>query len=182
MLKSELMAPAAVAADEQPQSEQLAAKVSMALKAAAALQASITALGPGLLDQQVLNDVALEDLMQYLGLVDPPWAPAAAADSSGGCFANSSTSSVRGAPQNTWHLPPRAQKRLACIASCVAAVRLGRCIASCCMSCAWHCAVCHPQSGGLGGCTLVRDDTTSPIDLHARSWDLEGIILTHAWT
>jgi hypothetical protein len=119
MLKAELMAPAA--ADDSKQLDQLAAKRDMAAKAAACLQASIAALGPGSLDQQVLNDVAVEDLMQYLGLVNPPWAQAqvagqAAAAGGGGAAAGG------GGDEEGWHLPLRAQRRLACIASCVAAV------------------------------------------------------------
>jgi hypothetical protein len=121
MLKAELMAPAALEDTKQQQEQQLLnPKQDLATKAAASLQASVAALGPGLLDQQVLNDVAVEDLMQYLGLVNPPWgltnqATAAEGEAGGGA----------GGETEGWHLPARAQRRLACIASCVAAVSFG---------------------------------------------------------
>jgi hypothetical protein len=120
MLKSELMAPASV--DDSKTPDQLSAKQDMADKAAASLQASITALGPGLLDQSVLNDVAVEDLMQYLGLVNPPWARSSSGDGSAAVAAAEGGGSQE---QEGWHLPQRAQRRLACIANCVAAVRAG---------------------------------------------------------
>jgi hypothetical protein len=122
MLKAELMASAALEDTKQQQEQQLLnPKQDLAVKAAASLQASVAALGPGLLDQQVLNDVAVEDLMQYLGLVNPPWgvtnqAATAAEGEAGG---------AAGGEAEGWHLPARAQRRLACIASCVAAVSLG---------------------------------------------------------
>jgi hypothetical protein len=116
MLKSELMAPASV--DESKTPDQLSAKQEMADKAAASLQASLTALGPGLLDQSVLNDVAVEDLMQYLGLVNPPWAR-----KSGSSDRSAAAEGGGSQEHEGWHLPQRAQRRLACIASCVAAVR-----------------------------------------------------------
>lgn len=122
MLKSELMAPAAL--DDSNQLEQLPAKRDMAMRAAAALQHSTAALGPGLLDQQVLCDVAVEDLLQYLGLVNPPWVQAAAAAGGGG----SGGDADRQQQQESWHLPPRAQRRLACIATCVAAVSVQLCV------------------------------------------------------
>lgn len=115
MLKAEVMAPAAL--DNSKQLDQLAAKRDLAAKAAACLQASIAALGPGSLDQQVLNDVAVEDLMQYLGLVNPPWAQAQAAGQG-----TTGSGGGGGGDEEGWHLPLRAQRRLACIASCVAAV------------------------------------------------------------
>lgn len=114
MLKSELMAPAAV--DDTKQPEQLSAKQDMAAKATTCLQASIAALGPGLLDLQVLHDVAVEDLMQYLGLVNPPWARCGSGAGEG------AGEEAQAQEQEGWHLPQRAQRRLACIASCVAAV------------------------------------------------------------
>jgi hypothetical protein len=116
MLKAELMAPAAL--DDSKQLDQLTAKRDMAAKAAACLQASIAALGPGSLDQQVLNDVAVEDLMQYLGLVNPPWAQTP--QEAGQDTATGVGDGAGG--EEGWHLPLRAQRRLACIASCVAAV------------------------------------------------------------
>lgn len=126
MLKSELMAPAAL--DDSKQMEQLPAKCDMAAQAATALQHSTAALGPGLLDQQVLNDVAVEDLMQYLGLVDPPWAnPTAAGGGDAGVGGGASSTGAgvaagAASEQESWHLPAKAQRRLACIAACVAAV------------------------------------------------------------
>lgn len=124
MLKSELMAPAAAAEGDSLQLEQLPAKQALAAKAAACLQASTAALGPVLLDQQVLNDVAVEDLFQYLGLANPPWAQGSS--SSGGEEEGRSRGSAgddgAGGKQDGWSLPQRAQRRLACIASCVAAV------------------------------------------------------------
>lgn len=119
MLKSELMAPAA---SEGLLGDQLAAKHATAASAAAALQQTIAALGPGVLDAQVLNDVALEDLQQYLGLVNPPWA-------------QGQVEHTAAAEQEAWDLPDRAQKRLACIARIVASVGLEWCFSKqSCMS------------------------------------------------
>jgi hypothetical protein len=105
----------------------------MAAKAAVSLQASVAALGPGLLDWQVLNDVAVEDLLQYLGLTNPPWAAGKVGSSTGeggrapAAGAGGRTAGTAGQQeqeQDGWHLPLKAQRRLACIASCVAAVSL----------------------------------------------------------
>lgn len=106
MLKAELMAPAA--ADGLLQ-DQLAAKQAVAADAAAALQQAVAALGPGLLDSHVLCDVAVEDLQQYLGLVNPPW--------------SNVTDDESAAESAAWDLPEKAQRRLGCIARIVAAVR-----------------------------------------------------------
>ena len=58
MLKSELMAPAA--ADDTQLQDQLSTKQDFATQAAVALQHSIAALGPGLLDLQVQGWCAAE--------------------------------------------------------------------------------------------------------------------------
>jgi hypothetical protein len=108
MLKAELMAPAAA---DGLLPDQLTAKQNIAADAAVALQESTAALGPGLLDSQVLSDVAVEDLQQYLGLVNPPW---------------SNVTSDESAAAAAWDLPEKAQRRLACIARIVAAVRFQR--------------------------------------------------------
>lgn len=107
MLKAELMAPAAA---DGLLPDQLAAKHDVAADAAAALQQAVAALGPGQLDSHVLSDVAVEDLQQYLGLVNPPWSNVTSDDS---------------AAAAGWDLPEKAQRRLACIARIVAAVRYG---------------------------------------------------------
>jgi hypothetical protein len=108
MLKAELMVPAAA---DGLLPDQLTAKHTIAADAAAALQQTTAALGPGLLDSQVLSDVAVEDLQQYLGLVNPPW---------------SNITSDESAAAAAWDLPEKAQRRLACIARIVAAVRFER--------------------------------------------------------
>eukprot|EP00775_Hariotina_reticulata_P011150 gene11150-11302_t len=113
MLKAELMAPAAA---DGLLSEQQAAKSATAEAAAVALCKSVVALGPGLLDRHVLNDVIVEDLQQYLGLSDPPWAVAPTAS------AGVPTAVISAASSASWDLPERAQRRLACIAKTVAAV------------------------------------------------------------
>lgn len=149
MLKSELMAPASAAAatagsstssgggagggseaaDRQQSGDQLVTgkQQGLAARAAAALRASTAALGPGLLDSQVLNDVAVEDLMQYLGLVNPPWGQVQDEGADGGAAADGSGGVGGPSAEEGWHLPDRAQKRLACIATCVAAVRQEEC-------------------------------------------------------
>jgi hypothetical protein len=105
MLKAELMAPAAA---DGLLADQLAAKYVVAADAAEALQQTIAALGPSLLDTQVLSDVAVDDLQEYLGLVNPPWSNVTSDESAAGAAA--------------WDLPEKAQRRLACIAKIVAAV------------------------------------------------------------
>lgn len=114
MLKAELMGPATA---EGITPDQLSNKHTAATAAAAALTQCITALGPnGSLDQQVLNDVAVEDLMQYLGLVNPPWSWKSDESAAGPEVTTAAAAAV-------WDLPVKAQKRLVCIARCVAAVR-----------------------------------------------------------
>jgi hypothetical protein len=114
MLKAELMAPAA--ADGLMQ-DQLAAKQAVAADAATALQQAVAALGPGLLDSYVLSDVAVEDLQQYLGLVNPPWSNVTSNESAAESAA-------------AWDLPDKAQRRLGCIARIVAAVSFNRTVAT----------------------------------------------------
>lgn len=118
MLKSELMAPATVEAQTP---DQLFTGNAAAKAAAAALTQCITALGPGYLDQKVLSDVILEDLMQYLGLVNPPWSQKS--DESWSRKGDESAPGPGVTSAAEWDLPDRAQKRLVCIARVVAAVR-----------------------------------------------------------
>jgi hypothetical protein len=113
MLKAEIMAPAG-ASQGQGSSNQLHVG---GAAAAAALCACVQALGPGQLDRHVIDDVAVEDLRRYLGLLDAPWL------AHGGVHQLSEQQQQQQQQQSSdWDLPERAQRRVACIASAVAAV------------------------------------------------------------
>jgi hypothetical protein len=87
--------------------------------------------------RQVLSDVIVEDLQQYLGLSDPPWAAVPAAS------AGAPAAVAAAAGNAAWDLPAKAQRRLACIAKTVAAVgclrpqisAVGR---ACALQCRWE--------------------------------------------
>jgi hypothetical protein len=155
MLKAELMGPACA---DGLLGEQLAAKRATAAAAARALQASVTALGPGMLDAQVLQDVAVDDLEQYMGLVDPPWASKHGSADGSMLAARGAGSQAQASEE--WQLPERAQKRLPCIASCVAAV--SEVVAACQRVCGIN-SVVHTLAPRDGAQTNTAPMTTCPL-------------------
>ena len=107
MLKQELLAPAAL--DGQPDDDVAAARA-LARRAAACLRDAAAALGPGQLDRAALDDVATDDLKQYLALA--PSEAGGAGGGDGGGSGGGTLAALRGRPA----------RRLACIAAALGAV------------------------------------------------------------